>query len=60
MKEEVDSDILIMTQASILAPVLFNMFISDMTRTTLVHFGYADDLVLAVHFKIKQAHCMLK
>lgn len=34
-------------QGSVLAPALFNLYISDMPHTTSRKFGYADDLALA-------------
>jgi len=35
-------------QGSVLAPLLFNIYISDMPETKSKKFGYADDLALAI------------
>lgn len=38
-------------QGSVLAPLLFNLYISDMPETTTRKFGYADDLAIAVQHR---------
>lgn len=38
-------------QGSVLAPLLFNLYTSDMPDTTSKKFGYADDLAIAVQSK---------
>ena len=35
-------------QGSVLAPMLFNIYISDMPVTNSIKFGYADDLAAAI------------
>lgn len=38
-------------QVSVLAPLLFNLYISDMPETQSTRFGYDDDWVLAMRYK---------
>ena len=38
-------------QGSVLAPLLFNLYIADLPQTTSRKFGYADDLAIAVQHK---------
>ncbi|XP_030754581.1 uncharacterized protein LOC115881295 [Sitophilus oryzae] len=47
-------------QGSVLAPVLFNLYISDIPHTTSTKFGHADDLALAIRSKtIEEANGLL-